>query len=293
MLDYIVLKYRIRFETKVKWNKSPSIIFRSVLGAQLKKLTCVLKQNECESCILNSSCVYACFFESPIEKDKKVLLGRNRSPHPFTLDVKLIDEDKADIKILFIGKSRNYIPYITLALQKAGELGISKSRTHYDLVDVLCNNLSYSFDVNTFPEVSKKWPVEDINLKFNSVKFLTPCRIKKQGHYLNKITANDFFKAIERRIFILDQIYGDGTFKIKNEPFSLKSHSIDQKWVDFNYYSSRQKEALKIGGVIGELLIIDGLDEYTFQLLKAAEIFNVGKNISMGLGKIALSEEEI
>lgn len=292
MIDFIKLEYQIKFEGKVFWNKTPSIIFRSVLGAQLKKITCVLKNNKCQECVLRDNCVYACFFETPIDKTHTILLGRDKAPHPFTLNVFLIDALTATVEITFIGKSKNYIPYITLALERAGNEGVSKSRTLYKIIDVKSNNSFFRFDIRTISNFSNSWPLENSEKDFNKIKFLTPCRIKKQGHYLDNILANDFIIAMGRRITILDKIYGDGTFVIKDIEPDIMSCSVNQKWVDLNYYSSRQKTALKIGGVVGELVIPKELDKYYLQIFHAAEIFNIGKNISMGLGKILLLKEE-
>ncbi|NCD06525.1 MAG: CRISPR system precrRNA processing endoribonuclease RAMP protein Cas6 [Spirochaetia bacterium] len=292
MFDYIKLEYQIKFERKVFWNKTPSIIFRSVLGAQLKKITCVLKNNKCQECVLKDNCVYACFFETPIDKNHNILLGRDKAPHPFTLNVVLINDISATVEIVFIGKSKNYIPYITLALERAGCEGVSKSRTLFKIINIKNNNSSFNFDIKTISDLSKKWPFDTSLVDFNKIKFLTPCRIKKQGHYLDNILANDFVIAMERRISILDKIYGDGTFVIKDIEPDIISYSLNQKWVDLNYYSSRQKTALKIGGVVGELLIPNEVDKYYLQIFQASEIFNIGKNISMGLGKIILLKEE-
>lgn len=291
MIEYLLLEYNIEFETSLTWSRSPTMIFRSVLGYQLRKLTCVLKNQKCENCILNKTCVYANFFESPIEKNKEVLLGRNRAPHPFTLNVKLVDKKDAILQVLFIGQSRNYIPYITLALERAGKSGVSKSRTKYKIKSVCFDKKNYQFDISTIADVSSKWPKETLEFNYNTVQFVTPCRIKKLGHYLDNININDFIVAIERRIYILDQIYGDGSYKICTNKPNFKSHSINQRWVDLNYYSSRQKESLRIGGVIGKIYFNDPITDYYTQIFKAAEVFNVGKNISMGLGKIVLLKE--
>lgn len=291
MIKYFPVEYIINFKETILWNRSPNMIFRSVLGAQLRRITCVIKDNKCESCMLNTSCVYACFFESPISKDKENLLGRNRAPHPFSLNVKLIDNNCAILTIVFIGISRNYIPYITLALERAGNQGISKSKTKYVISKITSNNEIFNFDVKFVYDKSKKWPSNIDNYDFNTVVFNTPCRIKSQGHYLDTVNAMDFIIAMERRVKILDSIYGDNTFTICKHDEELKSISTNQRWTDLNYYSGRQKTAMKIGGVLGSFLVISSINSYYKQIFYASEIFNIGKNISMGLGSVLLTKE--
>ncbi|MGD1823544.1 MAG: CRISPR system precrRNA processing endoribonuclease RAMP protein Cas6 [Pleomorphochaeta sp.] len=294
MIKYLKLEYIIKFEELVIWNKSPNFIIRSVLGYQLRNLTCVIKSNTCESCMLNSSCVYANFFETPIEKDKINLLGRNKAPHPFTLSVDLLDKDKASIQIIFIGISRNYIPYITLALEKAGENGVSKSRTKFNIEEIKNANTGelFNFDIKLIDKKSSVWPTNINRYESFTIDFITPCRIKSKGHFLNNITIENLLIASERRIVLLDSLYGDSSFLKLNDDKNIKSFSLNQRWVDLNYYSSRQRKALKIGGVVGSIKVNDSLNEYQSQLLNSAEIFNVGKNISMGLGRIGVKKED-
>ena len=292
MIDYFLLNYEIKFIDKIYWDKTPSMIFRSVLGLHLKKLSCVFKNKKCDDCLLNNSCVYANFFETPICKDKDILIGRNKAPHPFTLNVDLLDNNMINVSILFIGKSRNYIPYITLALERAGEQGVAKARTKFKINKIIHKNHLFNFEIDKLSEKIETWPNVSGNFEFDMVKFITPCRIKTKGHYIDFITANDFIEAMERRVLILDTLYGDNKFKLfKEDNLVIESVPLNQKWVDLRYYSSRQNKALKIGGVLGAFRIKSELNEYYKQIFKAAEIFNVGKNISMGLGKVSLLEE--
>lgn len=293
MIEYIIIDYKLKFEDDILWNRNPNFIFRSVLGYQLKNLTCVLKKNKCETCMLNSSCVYANFFETPITKDKTYLLGRNKAPHPFSINVDLQGKNEAIIQIVFIGISRNYIPYITLAIEKAGEKGVSKSRTKYEIINITHNGIPFVFDIKRLKDQVNTWPSNLNNLNFDTIEFVTPCRIKKQGHYINQITIDNLINAIERRIQILDSLYGDGKFEIDNSQREIEGSVINQKWIDLNYYSSRQKEAMKIGGVVGSLKINNPITEYQKQIIYASEIFNVGKNISMGLGNVKLKKGEL
>lgn len=288
MIKHTKIDYKIKFQNDVIWNKTPSMIFRSVLGMQLKRSTCVLKKNTCCNCPLNSTCVYATFFETPIEKDKEILMGRNFAPHPFTLEVSLLDHNEAIVSIVFIGLSRNYIPYITIALERAGEQGISKSRTGFDIISILNDDEPFEFNLKNLDKKSKEWPNNEDFLEFDLVKFLTPVRIKKQGRYIDKISASDFLLAIERRVKLLDALYGDSSFEFSKDELVCSCEIIDQRWIDLNYYSSRQKSLLKIGGVVGAIKLVDGVDLYHRQLFKAAEVFNIGKNISMGLGSVQL-----
>nr|WP_255531416.1 CRISPR system precrRNA processing endoribonuclease RAMP protein Cas6 [Nitratiruptor sp. YY09-18] len=63
----------------------------------------------------------------------------------------------------------------------------------------------------------------------------------------------------------------------------------DLKFMDFSRYSNRQKTKMKVGGIVGEI-VVDGLDKQTYELLKYGEIVGVGKLGSFGLGKIEVED---
>ena len=49
--------------------------FRGVFGRALKKVVCALKQQECETCLLNTKCIYARVFELSVSvnaKDRRI-----------------------------------------------------------------------------------------------------------------------------------------------------------------------------------------------------------------------------
>jgi CRISPR/Cas system endoribonuclease Cas6 (RAMP superfamily) len=54
---------------------------------------------------------------------------------------------------------------------------------------------------------------------------------------------------------------------------------------DLTRYSTRNKGTLQVGGMIGEM-IVEGIDDRSYGLLKLGEIIGAGKQTVFGLGKI-------
>jgi CRISPR/Cas system endoribonuclease Cas6 (RAMP superfamily) len=96
--------------------------------------------------------------------------------------------------------------------------------------------------------------------------------------------------SIQRRVAILETLYGEKNI-LPLPDYIPKSSNQEQFWKDQNYYSVRQRDSLKMGGVMGAIKFLEEPDELTQQLLEAGEIFHVGKNVSFGLGKLKLVEE--
>jgi len=247
-------------------------------------------KKNCDDCQINKTCVYSFFFESHINKDNFIINGVNRISHPFVLNMQILSDNKAILSIVYIEKAINYIPYVSLALERAGEKGVDKFRIPFKIENSMCNGKDYVYNVKNIRSNSKYWPGEEINCP-RTILFDTPCRIKKEGHFLEEIDINNFLIAMNRRMRILDLCYGDGSSTKDSYSVSYKSLTIQQRWKEQNYYSSRQKKAMKMGGVVGKIQIEEKLERFDISLLKGASIFNIGKNISFGLGKIYLTGE--
>jgi len=57
-------------------------------------------------------------------------------------------------------------------------------------------------------------------------------------------------------------------------------------WIELKRYSARQKSNMKLGGVVGDLIIKGEFNDFEISLLEFIDLFNIGKNISFGLGKV-------
>lgn len=292
-MKYLTVKYTIAFDSPVVWGSAPSFVFRSVLGMNLKRTSCILRNQEgCETCCLNATCVYSCFFETHIDKETDYLQGRNRAPHPFVIDFIPIDERRCELDLVFIGKGVNYLPYVTLAFQRGENRGVGKSRTPYKVLSVTSDGAEIDYSPQRIEAFTKEWPSKDFELPDSfSVRFVTPCRIKEGGVYQGTITLEQFVKAIYRRMYMLNECFGlgDKLFELDEVKTPIAT-AREQKWSEKTYYSSRQQDKMRLGGVVGYL---DFSEKGNFEfesLLEAATIFHVGKNISFGLGKVEITK---
>ncbi len=236
--------------------------------------------------MVKSSCVYSVFFETNIDKDLTSLEGRNKGAHPFVMEVNHIDDRTAVIEVLFIGRAINYIPYINIALENAGTNGVGRNRACYTICGIIAGDDLFEF--NQIEEKCLNWPVENISNRYvSSIILETPCRIKKEGHYISEIQFDDLLKSINKRMQILMELFSEEKF-LPSADFeaSIRNEAKNQRWVEQSYYSGRQKTVMKLGGVIGLIEMQAEVPESIVQYINAMELFHVGKNISFGLGKI-------
>ena len=77
--------------------------------------------------------------------------------------------------------------------------------------------------------------------------------------------------------------------QLKDQMERLEEKKVIKKdfvWQDIDYYSARQKERLRLGGVVGHLIVEGLFNSQELSLLDFGQIFHAGKNVSFGLGQI-------
>ncbi len=300
-MRYLPITYSISFQESPLWDNRPgdnrpggnrpAYVFRSVLGLALKRLTCALKlQNKCSECMAKESCVYSVFFETNTSKDVASLPGRDRATHPFVIDIEKLTDEEAVLVITFIGRAINYIPYLNLALQNAGELGIGRNRAKFTVDSVTTNGTEFVPNLREIEKQCLTWPSEECqNIEPVAINLITPCRIKEKGQYVSELSLNSLLANMSRRVSTLVELFGEKEDKTLDFSFSpIASEPIAQKWVDTTYYSSRQKTKMQLGGVVGKILIKEEVPAEDKALIEAMKLFHVGKNISFGLGKVEI-----
>jgi Uncharacterized conserved protein (DUF2276). len=276
----------------VVWSKTPSFVFRSLIGMNLHKLTCILRNQEgCALCCLNKTCAYSYFFETHIEKNTSVLQGREKAPHPFVLNYRSVDERHGILSVTFLGVGCNYVPYVSEALIRGERFGIGRNRAQYEIESITSCGKTLNLSSSDFGGGIKHWPMDNHEMNGDFIlKMETPCRIQREGNLIHEITLKDLVVSAYSRMRILEDLYGDGLDNLPMIDIDCVpvSEIIRERWVDKPYYSVRQQEVLKLGGVIGEIRANGPVDASILNYLDAMCLFNVGKNISFGLGKISM-----
>jgi hypothetical protein len=109
-------EFTSKLETDAQLPYYKGSTFRGVFGRALKKVVCALKQQECETCLLNSKCVYALVFETPVagkSTDSRMVAP----PHPFVIEPPLTIKTHFpagsgfNFSLLLMGDANNYLPY--------------------------------------------------------------------------------------------------------------------------------------------------------------------------------------
>jgi len=255
--------------------KAPFFIgsmIRGAFGVNLKDVVCINPTLNCSDCFAKENCIYYEFYE---QKNSFVNYSLNYTLNPKTINF--------NIK-LFNGAIDKY-PYILSAIEKmVTKKGLGKDRVTTNNLEIYANNnLIYknkkfnnlkitpnSLEVNKTCQVAK-------------LKIITPIRIKRDGKYLNakNLTIKDILISIVKK----KEHYSGIKEKIQIFPTTVMQ---ELKFLDLERFSNRQKTKMKVGGVIGEM-VLSNISPQVFALLKYGEITGVGKLNSFGLGKIEIN----
>jgi len=302
-------RFTIRAEEEISLPSYKGAVFRGGFGYAFKKIVCIQRaRKDCTDCILHRSCVYSYIFETSPPEDTKVLRLYRRIPHPFVIEPPLSDDriikqgDRVLFNLILIGKAVDYLPYFILTFAELGKQGIGRNRGKYILEKVKGlgengeGNIIYTCEKQV---LQNEYPLLDAS-QLNHTKiskdssqvelnFLTPFRVKFEGKITDNIKFHVILRNLIRRISSLlyfhcgEELECDFKTYI-NEAERIKTISNDLQWFDWERYSTRQKQSMNLGGVLGSARFEGNLGPF-IQLLRLGEYVHVGKGTSFGLGQ--------
>ena len=276
--------------------------WRGVFGRSLKKLVCVTREPQCESCLLHRHCIYPYVFETPPAPEVGKLRRYTAAPHPFvlspgaTLYGQLAANTEHTLDVTLFGHGNRHLPYIIHALDQAGRQGIGKQRGVLVLFEVQqrvgadwCSIYRPGENLNPHPAESFTPPC--CPMRF-TIRLLTPLRIKAHGRLVTQdnFTFKALFSALLRRISLLTAFHADTPLETDFSGLSRAAETIpvagcDLRWHEWTRYSSRQHSLMQLGGLLGTVTVEHRDCAPFWPYLWLGQWTHAGKNTTMGLGK--------
>ena len=297
--------------------------FRGGFGYAFKRVVCLLGNNKClNGCLLKDKCMYHSIFdaptihpfiiEPPLEERQSygcddllsfhlVLIGQAIDYFPYFLFT------FEELGRLGIGKGRG-----KYWLEEVFSLGRGVEAKVYSQKDRRIMNSGFRISGKEFIKYST------LELERAELEFLTPTRLKYKGKLTSELDFYLLFRAILMRVSSLMDFYcGGGEILLplgyKSDASSLlkyfyssKELDIDSRraineaikeskgitterndlsWMDWERYSNRQGERMKLGGIVGKISFTGSLGKFLPYLL-LAEYIHVGKETTFDLGKV-------
>lgn len=297
-LQFLPLSFSIRFNKQVEHPVPPMFVIRSLIGANLREISCIARKKTCSECEHNMTCIFASVFDTIHDKKNPIYQGRERAPHPFIISSNSWNMDssnKLEFTILLFGNAVEYAPYVYGAIERGQHKGFGRNRVQYKIESLHSRNISL-LDSDGNLHFQNKYLVWKSSGNYRKetrteakvlIKLLSPLRFKHQGAFQDVISTQSLFACFHRRMSIICALYGSF-----HEPPNLDSRisktSDSTFWKDYVHFSSRQRQKMMLGGVMGEIVLEGMFSDYEIDLLSFCELFHAGKNTSFGFGKISV-----
>lgn len=281
---------------------------RGGFGHALRRVSCALRRQECAQCLLRERCVYLYLFETPPPKDTELMRLYPSVPHPFIIEPPLsrtltvAEGEDLDFNLVLVGRAMEYLPYFVYAFVELGQTGLGKAKGRFTLERVLLRQQDGPEEIYSRREqvLKQTKPVPawervmagTLALQGRNaltLEFLTPVRIKGDGHLVEEPEFHHLVRSLLRRISSLSYFHCGSRLELDFRGIIERATQIQctergLRWHDWERYSSRQKQRMTLGGFVGLATYAGALDEF-LPLLALGEILHVGKAASFGLGR--------
>lgn len=273
---------------------------RGGFGHAFKKVVCTFKGRECDACLLKHRCVYSYVFETPPPADTAKMTKYLRAPHPFVIEPPPDERElfrpgeSLSFCLVLIGRANDYLPYFIYAFEELGkEFGIGRGKGKYKLEKVTAAGEPV-YDGNTGVLKNSPIPHSPVNpLPLHpsplTLHFSTPTRLVKNGSLDPDPDFQTIFRTLLRRLSMLSYFHCGKELEADYRGLIERAGGVETvakrlRWHDWERYSARQDERMKLGGFVGEMTFSPVPAEF-LPFLEAGELVHVGKGTGFGLGR--------
>ncbi len=274
-------------------------MLRGAFGHALRQISCVTRQKNCDNCPLLNGCHYPRVFEPKL---LGVIPGQPEPAPPYILEPPPGPRDLAageewSFDIVLYGPALSLLSMIILALTQAAARGFGSQQIPARVLSVAVEQpdgwqIICSTDDPIIKPHSTKVSIpsnpESVNL---ALELLTPTRLLRQGHPVGpqKLSGRDFYSALLRRSSQIAESLGiTAPPQMTLSEFPLLADNL--RWLDWSRYSSRQKQSMQLGGLIGTFSL-ERWPEELWPWLWLGQWCHIGKNASFGLGQYRLLQQ--
>ncbi|QLB39772.1 CRISPR system precrRNA processing endoribonuclease RAMP protein Cas6 [Mannheimia pernigra] len=297
-----IIRYRLTFQvtTPFALPEYAGSALRGAFGRALRKISCMTKQAECHGCWLYQTCPYTNIFETPAPNDHP-LQKFSQVPNAYVIEPLEWGEQcysKGDIfafDLVLFGRTLEQLPLILFAFKRALEFNLVGGKaTLTDFAKIAENQTAFSlFQQEKIREHSQMLSVPSDLPSSLKLEFITPLRIQENGKPLREkeINKTRLLITLAKRISLLAEFHAQ-QLHLDFEQLITEIEPIQEskqlQWQDWTRYSSRQKQKMKLGGVVGHWQL-DNVPVNWAKLLYLGQWLHCGKNATFGLGKYRIT----
>lgn len=283
---------------------------RGGFGHTFKRLACSQPGHCDKYCQLLNECAYGYVFETAPPDDSEVLSKNQGVARPFIIQppddrrTLIPAGDFLTFGLTLVGHSIDLLPHFVMVFHELGRIGLGNTRGQYQLIAV---DAQLPFDNWTEPIYragGELIRVPTSNLTTETItthaatlptgrltlNFLTPTRLKHKGRWINE---GPFFQALIKvllsRTSSLSYFHCGERLEVDfrgliDRAAEVKITDCQTHWEDWSRFSGRQKQRVRMGGLVGQVTYEGDLQDY-LPLLALGELIHVGKGTVFGNGQ--------
>jgi hypothetical protein len=300
-LPLALARYRILYATldTVRFPDYPGSTWRGAFGHAFKAVACRYPGLPCPGCPDAAECPYPPLFES---------LGSGDPLRPYVFEPLAFSGYFPPgviltLDVVLLGWLNDWLPLLEAAWQRLGERGLGQREpARLELVDVQCQSDPNAEQWVTVPLADDGQSVALTLKPFQippaparaRLDLITPLKLKSRGVLIqpDALTGRELLIALARRMeacaSVLDQLpltpEPDQWFE--DADTLIEGRQLD--WLDTHHYSSRQREALKLGGLTGQLWLSGPVLARSWPWLWLGQWLHLGSSTTIGLGRYSI-----
>lgn len=301
-------RYRLHLRSKTCVRLPPyaGSTLRGAFGHALRKLSCITGAQQCSGCGVINSCPYPRIFEpQKVPHRETGLAAQAKMLSPYVIETEFDSARDHQLgahlsfDMVLVGDSIVQLPLIIAAWRLAFSSGVGNSNGTAELIAVE-HAPTEQEPTTIYSESSPTLQRHDSHIAIPTFKTAenvhlsidTPLRIEHRGALVGTrdISPGIFFRHLIRRVTLQVNAQNNETYSLERirELNALADQIQDTtrqlNWRDWKRYSSRQKQEMTLGGLMGDWQL-DQVPAELLPIIYLGQWLHVGKEISFGLGK--------
>jgi len=297
-------RFRLDFEveTPIHLHYYAGSQLRGAFGLALRRAACVTRQQDCKACPLYRSCAYPEVFETPAPPYGHRLQQFSQAPNPYVIEPPPLGAHDyrpgatLSFDFVLMGRALRHLPLVVHAWQRALErhegLGGGSARLAGAAYLPPEGEPEAVFADGDLRAPDIRPPAAPALGGAARLRFETPLRLQGEGKALgHAMTARDLLMGLARRYWLLAEFHQQVPPALDFRELGERAAALELDdgtvWRDWRRYSSRQRQEMVLGGVVGEVALRGELAPFA-ELLAVGQWTHLGKNTSFGLGRYRL-----
>lgn len=313
-----VTRYRLTatFEQDLLLPDYAGSLLRGVFGAALRRTACMTGLPDCKACPLWRTCPYPAIFETP-PRQTQLVQRFSQVPNPYVVEPPAPGTRRVPAgeplvwhMVLMGDESLRQLPLVLHAWQRSLRHGWGREavRTVGELREVL-TFAANGQAINAWDPITDRvmahavpWQAADFSPSQAGapadalvLNIHTPLRLQHEGHPIGvrELSPRVLAAHLLRRVSLMLELHM-GHAHAPFDARALVAHAetlhddrTQLRWRDWTRYSSRQKQEMTLGGVMGRWLLRGDLAPL-WPWLHLGQWLHLGKNATMGMGGYTL-----